>query len=59
MYKKGLPADKAIMERVLKVAAALFQVTSKRGAYSAYEPTKSSHTVAAKSEQPVPIANAN
>lgn len=36
IYAKGLPCDRAIMDRVLKAAAALLQVTGKRGAYSAY-----------------------
>lgn len=40
MYTKGSPADRAVMERVMKMAAALFQITGKRGAYSAYVPSK-------------------
>lgn len=59
MYKNGAPTDRAIMERVLKVAAALFQVTGKRGAYSAYEPSKASHAVASHSEQPLRMAKSN
>lgn len=40
MYAKGSPADRSVLERVMKMTAALFQVTGKRGAYSEYEPTK-------------------
>lgn len=40
MYSKGSQTDRNVMERVMKMAAALFQVTGKRGAYSAYDPTK-------------------
>lgn len=40
MYSNGSPADKHVMQRVLKIAAALFQVTGKRGAYGSYDPSK-------------------
>lgn len=38
VYTGTSPADKCIMDRIIKMAAALFQVTGKRGAYSAFDP---------------------
>ncbi|MBY0550463.1 MAG: hypothetical protein K2W95_24505 [Candidatus Obscuribacterales bacterium] len=50
MYTKGSAADRNVMERIMKMAAALFQVTGKRGAYSAYDPSKV--------DAPIPLSSA-
>lgn len=53
MYSKGSQADRSIMERVMKMAAALFHVTGRRGAYSSYAPNTANliHLKASKTSQ--------
>lgn len=58
MYAKGAPSDRAIIERVMKMAAALFQVTAKRGAYSAYQAGGTSSAEHA-SDRAIKVAQSN
>ncbi len=50
MYTKGSVADRSLMERVMKMAAALFQITGKRGAYSAYESSRGQGPIPLRSD---------